>query len=499
MAPNEPGDGAGNAVDPAGDHDTPGGWGALFGGGNAGPLVVLTGGVLMHALSLRVVATVLPPAVAEIGGLRLFAWTVTVAFVGAIWGAAFAAPLAVSRGLRDAYRISLLLFAGGSAACATAPGIGLFLAGRFLQGLGGGLLTALAYTTIRRVFPAALHTRAITVVSGIWSVGALSGPLLGGILAGWGLWRWAFWIDVPIAAAVATIAERTRLPRRGDSPIRAGAAAKIGFGRLALLGVAVMAMALGGASGRALAGGCGMIAGIVLLAAMLRIDGTIDPGAGGSRLLPTGAFNPRVTLGAVSLVMALMAGSTTAAFYVPYVITEVGHHAPIAGGYLNAVVAVSWTLAAFAGASAGPAKARAFIVCGPVLEAAGLILTAWTLNTGSLALVAATLVPVGAGVGLAWAHLASLMIASAKERERDLTGAFISTLQLIAQAVASAFAGTVANLGGFADPALGADGVMRGVFWVFLVFSLLPAAAVPAGLRAIRLSTRKETRLPGPV
>ena len=119
------------------------------------------------------------------------------------------------------------------------------------------MLTALAYTTIRRVFPATLHTRAITMVSGVWSVGALSGPLLGGILAGWGLWRWAFWIDVPIAVAVAALAERTGLPRRDDPPKGAGASARIGFGRLALLGVAVMAMAVGGTSGRALAGGGG--------------------------------------------------------------------------------------------------------------------------------------------------------------------------------------------------------------------------------------------------
>ena len=486
MASYEPGGGP-DFVGIATGCDMPEGWAALFGKGNAGPLLVLTSGVLMHALSLRVVATVLPSAVAEIGGLRFFAWTVTVAFLGAISGAAFAAPLAISRGLRGAYRISLLLFAGGSAVCATSPDIGMFLAGRLLQGLGGGLLTALAYTTIRRVFPATLHTHAITMVSGVWSAGALSGPLLGGVLAGWGLWRWAFWIDVPIAVAVAALAERTKLTGRDSSPIRGETAARIGFLRLALLGVAVMAMAVGGTSGRALAGG-GLMAGIVLLAMMLRLDAAVEPGPGGSRLLPTGAFDPRNTLGAVSLAMALMAGSTTAAFYVPYVVTKVGGHAPIVGGYLSAAVAVSWTLAAFAGASAGRASARRFVICGPALEASGLILTAWALNTGSLGLVAAALVPVGAGVGLAWAHLGSLMIASAKEAERDLAGSFISTLSLIAQAFAAAFAGIVANLAGFADLALGPEGVMRGVFWLFLVFSLLPAVAVLAGLRAVRSS-----------
>ncbi|HEY3911217.1 MAG TPA: MFS transporter [Stellaceae bacterium] len=464
----------------------PSGWTALFAGGNAGPLAVLTGGVLMHALSLRVVATVLPSAVAEIGGLRLFAWTVTLAFLGAIWGAALAARLAASRGLRGAYRISLLVFAGGSATCATAPDIGLFLAGRLLQGLGGGLLMALAYTAIRRLFPTALHTRAITMVSGVWSVGALCGPLFGGILAGWGLWRWAFWIDIPIAFAVGALAERTTLNRGDGVPTSATASAKIGYGRLALLGFAVMAVALGGTTGRALTGGCGIIAGLVLLGMTLRRDDAVERRASGSRLLPTGAFDPRHTLGAVSLAMALMAGSTMANFYVPYVATAVGGHAPITGGYLSADVAVSWTLAAFASSSAGRTNARVFIIGGPMLQAAGFVLTAWALKTGSLVLVAASLVPVGAGVGLAWAYLASLLIASANDPERDLAGAFISTLQLIAQAFASALAGVVANLAGFADPALGAEGAMRAVVWVFLVFSALPVAAVPAALRAAR-------------
>ncbi|MGA8550836.1 MAG: MFS transporter, partial [Stellaceae bacterium] len=213
MARNRRFSGAAKAIDPAVDRVAPDRWSALFISGNLGPLLVLTGGVLIHALSLRVVATVLPSAVADIGGLRFFAWTLTVAFVSAIWGAAFAAPLAARQGLRRAYRASLLLFGTGSAACALAPTIGFFLAGRALQGLGGGLLTALAYTTIRRVFPAPLHTRAITMVSGIWSVGALCGPLVGGLLAGWGRWRWAFWVDVPLAAAVALLAERTQLAR----------------------------------------------------------------------------------------------------------------------------------------------------------------------------------------------------------------------------------------------------------------------------------------------
>ena len=203
MALNEAQQREASRPDPQGDVAP--GWVALFRGGNALISIMLTGGVAIHALSLRVVSTVLPSVVSEIGGLRFFAWSTTVAIVSAIWGAAFAAALARSRGLRHAYRISLTLFAAGSIGCAAAPDMTVFLAGRLFQGLGGGLLTALAYTTIRRVFPENLRTRAIVIVSGIWGAAALSGPLFGGLLADWGfgdgpsgstcpsLWRWGCW------------------------------------------------------------------------------------------------------------------------------------------------------------------------------------------------------------------------------------------------------------------------------------------------------------------
>ena len=111
------------------------GWQALFSDGHAAVSVMLAGGVAIHALSLRVVSTVLPTVVAEIGGLRFFAWTTTVAFVSAIWGASLAASVARAWGLRRAYRISLTLFAAGSVTCAVASDMGIFLIGRLLQGL----------------------------------------------------------------------------------------------------------------------------------------------------------------------------------------------------------------------------------------------------------------------------------------------------------------------------------------------------------------------------
>ncbi len=196
---------------------------------------MIAGGVAIHALSMRVVSTALPIVVTEIGGLRFFAWTTTVAVITAIWGAAFAASLVRFRGLRDAYRISLVLFAGGSVICASSPSMEVFLVGRLFQGLGGGFLTALAYATIRRVFRENQRTRAIVLMSGIFGAAAFTGPLVGGVLAGWGVWRWAFWIDVPFAVAVGLLAESTLSKRAEPDSSGAGISRTAACARLGLL------------------------------------------------------------------------------------------------------------------------------------------------------------------------------------------------------------------------------------------------------------------------
>ena len=161
----------------------------------------------------------------------------------------------------------------------------------------------------------------------------------------------------------------------------------IALGRLTLLGGSVLAVAIGGLSGRALASGLGLAVATILLVVMLRMDDHVARSAGRRRLLPTGAFNPRAPLGAVSLVMALIGGCTMAVVYVPYVVVRVDMHAPITGGYLSSVLPVAWAAAALASASVS-AWAHRFIVSGPVLVTLGLILTGWALTTGSLVLIA---------------------------------------------------------------------------------------------------------------
>jgi MFS family permease len=482
------------------DKRTAAGWLSLFREGNAPISLMIAGGVAIHALSMRVVSTALPIVVTKIGGLRFFAWTTTVAVITAIWGAAFAASLVRFRGLRDAYRISLALFAGGSVICATSPSMEVFLVGRLLQGLGGGFLTALAYATIWRVFRENQRTRAIVLMSGIFGAAAFTGPLVGGVLAGWGIWRWAFWIDVPFAVAVWLLAESALSNRTEPEANGAGISVRAACARLGLLTGSALAVSVGSISGGAKSSGIGLALGAALLFLLLRIERVGGVGTNPFRLLPSGAYRPGNALGAVSLTMALIAGTTNAAtLYIPFVVTEVSGYPPIVGGYLSALMALCWTSAAFFTASAEGVWAERSVVFGPICVCIGLTLATYALICGSLFLLACGIGLSGAGVGIAWAHLGNLMMTHAKETEHDVSSAFISTNQLIAIAFFSALAGMIANLAGFTNVSLGGAGVITSVLSLFFCLSLISATSIPISIVSVRLSTIERPKRRQPV
>src|SRR5215510_7682404 len=164
---------------------TEAGWRALLAPRLVLTLCVLLGGVLLHSMNMLITATLLPSVVAELGGANLMSWPTT-AFVASSIIAASGTRLISGRfDNRQA-------FSAGAVLCACAPSIGFVIAGRFVQGLGGGLLSALAYVLVRNAFPEPLWPRVFGLLAGVWSVTVLIGPLIGGVFASYGHWRSAF-------------------------------------------------------------------------------------------------------------------------------------------------------------------------------------------------------------------------------------------------------------------------------------------------------------------
>ncbi len=454
-------------------------WAGLLSGRNGMRSLALASGTALHAVNIYVVTTIMPSIVADIGGLAYYAWNTTLFVIASIVGAALAAPLAAQRGGKAAYLLALGVFASGSLVCALAPSMAWLLAGRSLQGFGGGVLVSLAYVLIRQVFEPHYWPRAMGMISAMWGVASLSGPAIGGLFAQAGVWRASFWVLLPAVALLAFVVLGW-LPA-GRQGTRVG---RVPAGRLALLALSALAISLAslGASRGLQALGVGI--GLALAVWIVALDRRAANG-----LLPRDGYRP-TRLRAIYVVMSLLVIGSTVEIFVPYFLQTIQGRSPLAAGYLTAVMAAGWSFGSTLSAGRSAAFARMAMRAGPLLMALSLAALSWLLRQPAaqvqgigFALLCTALAGVGLGIGLSWPHLLTALLASAPPEQGDAASASISTVQLYAMSMGAALAGLVANAAGLSAPG-GVAGAQQAALWLLGGFAVLTALSLPAARRA---------------
>lgn len=452
------------------------GWGRLLHGRNGVLSAALAGGAALHAINVYIATTILPSVVADIGGIDFYAWNTSLFIVASIL-ASTASPALLRRcGPRGAYLAGAAVFGVGSLACGLAPSMPALLAGRVVQGLGGGFLLALSYAMIRLVFPPALWPRGIALISGMWGIATLTGPAIGGVFAEYGLWRASFWSLGPAALAFAALAASV-LPGKTAAP--AGEPQGGGAGapviQIFLLVAAVMTVSAGSVMASAFWNVTGVIAGTALTFAVALVERR-----SARRLLPTGSFSRSSALGAVYLSMMLLSIMVTSSeIFVPLFLQALHGQTPLIAGYLAASMSAGWTIGSITGSGATGARMRRQLQLAPLPGLAGMVALAILVPPGgdgswsSLAPLTVALVMVGLGVGLAWPHLLTQVLRLAPPGEDAVASASLTTVQLFATAAGAALAGMVVNLAGLTDPG-GAAGVASAAWWLFVSFSVAP-------------------------
>ncbi len=109
-------------------------------------------------------------------------------------------------GRRRVFLLGTIWFAGASLLCGIAPSIEVLIAARVLQGVGGALLTPGSLAIIQSSFRLTDRAAAVGAWSGLGGVAGAVGPFVGGIIVGGPGWRWAFFINIPVAAVVVVCA-----------------------------------------------------------------------------------------------------------------------------------------------------------------------------------------------------------------------------------------------------------------------------------------------------
>ncbi|KAF1934744.1 MFS general substrate transporter [Clathrospora elynae] len=170
----------------------------------------------------------------------LYAWT------GSAYLLANAASIPFWGALSDVFgRKPVILFANGiflfgSIICAVSVSASILIAGRAVQGLGGGGVVVLVYVCVSDLFSIRDRSFYIGIVGAMWAFASALGPVLGGIFADSVGWRWCFYINLPIISfsiVVLCFSLHLHNPR---TPLLTGLASMDWLGTLTILTATIL-------------------------------------------------------------------------------------------------------------------------------------------------------------------------------------------------------------------------------------------------------------------
>jgi len=172
-------------------------------------------GMFLSAVNQTIVATALPTIGRDLGNVESLSWVIISYLLSSTVVSPLYGKLSDIYGRRSTMLVALAIFIAGSAVSAAAPDIGVLIAGRTLQGIGGGGIVPLTQTTIADMVTPRERGRYQAYIGTSWIAAGVAGPALGGILAEHLHWSLIFWINVPfgLAAALLSFHAMRRLPR----------------------------------------------------------------------------------------------------------------------------------------------------------------------------------------------------------------------------------------------------------------------------------------------
>ncbi len=370
------------------------------------------------AFEFMAVATALPQAARELGGLGLYPWALTGFLAAAMFANGIAGEICDRIGPRVPLAAGATTFALGLVISGLSQSMPMLIAGRVVQGLGAGFTIVAVYVVIAQCYPEALRPRVMTLISTAWVVPSVVGPFIAGGLTEYISWRWAFLslvplLPIPMLGVLRRLGGYTAADIRRSGRVRLAATMAVGAGLLQWAGLLAEGSNWIGAAVTA-------VAGLVLVVAAAR------------RLFPEGALRLRRGLPSVIVFRGVTAGGFFGCqAYVPLMLVEHRGATPTMAGLAVAGTALGWSAGSWVQGRPGLKTPRTTLVRrGSVITTIGVVITssaaiatdaltvpAWTAGVGLLV--------GGLGMGLAMASNAVLLFDFSPVEDRGANSAAI--------------------------------------------------------------------------
>jgi MFS family permease len=436
------------------------------------------------------VNTAMPIAVADLRGLPFYSLAFSAYLTLSLLGMVLAGQRADARGPRLPFLGGTGLFGAGLVLAGTASSMGQFVAGRAVQGLGGGMVIVSLYVLVARALPEHLHGKAFSAVASAWVLPAIVGPFISGFLAQYASWRWVFLgAAALIVFPLGLLAGPLRaLPRPEPAAQTPADLARLRTVRIcaALTALGVGLFQLGGQELNAVG------AVLVPLAIALLI-----PSA--PRLLPRGIFRAGRGLPTVIALRGLMAGAYFGieAFVPLMLVQERGLSATAAGLSLTGA-AISWAIAAWLinrpGVQARVSRAR-LVRIGIAISIVALLGTLAAISPRTPVWTAAAAMFAAAfGMGLAFPNISVLTLELSGPGDQGANSAALQVADGMTSTLSIAVAGAVYHAlhsGTHGSGTVRGSGVSGSDGHVFaLMYAMFIAIACAAWLIAPRVRVR---------
>lgn len=196
----------------------------------------------LFAFESLAVLTAMPVVVRDLDGLSWYAVSFAAPMAVSIITLTFAGAWCDAVGPMRPMVSGVAVFGLGLLIAGAAPSMPVFLLGRGVQGAGQGLAGVALYVVIGQVFPDHLRARAFTVLTSAWTLPALIGPVIAGLVAEHLGWRWVF-LSVPLLAVVCLV---VLLPSLRAAGVGTGDVVRADTGAATVLAAGVLGLTLAG-------------------------------------------------------------------------------------------------------------------------------------------------------------------------------------------------------------------------------------------------------------
>lgn len=433
-------------------------------------LCTITVSIAFEAIA---VATAMPVAAQDLHGIAYYAWAFSLFVIGMLLATVLAGRVCDRIGPSRPLLVGLAVFTVGLVVSGTSVTMLQLVAGRFVQGLGGGALNTAMFVTVAKAYRPAQRPRVFTAISTAWVLPSFVGPPVSAWLTSHLSWHWVFFTVIPLAVVGGAMTLPTlRVMMRIPMPeIAAEDASGLRPAPVwAAFATAVAAALLQAAGARLDWWGLAMLVVALVLLAL-----------GLPRLMPPGFVRLGRGLSSVILTRALLPGAYFGGeAFLPLMLVEQRHVPLLLAGATLTVGAVGWTTGSFLQAQRRlPLRRNQLITLGCANVAFGLALAGLIALVPSLPYGLVALAWVFAGLGMGFAT-ASTSLATITLSSEDAQGRNGSSLNLGDALGSSVFVGVAGTIFGALHPG-GNLGLTFGVS--LLSMSVVAVLAVLASLR----------------